>query len=69
MEFLSINKTASNVWKKSSQEIIGRSLFEIFPKVIANQFAHNLKTVLKTGKILSFEEKILVLGKKTYNLT
>jgi PAS domain S-box-containing protein len=68
-KFLSINKTAADISKKSPQEIIGRSLFEVFPENTSVQFSKNIRNVFNTGKTLRIEEKILLEGCESYNST
>ena len=68
-KFLSINKTAADLSRKSPQEMIGRSIFEIFPENIAAQFSKNIKNVFDTGKSMFIEEKMVVQGREFYNST
>jgi PAS domain S-box-containing protein len=66
-KFLSINKTAADFSRKSTQEMIGKSLFEIFPETTAARFSKNVKKVFETGKSLSIDEKMIVQGREYYN--
>ncbi|MFC1563264.1 PAS domain S-box protein, partial [candidate division KSB1 bacterium] len=68
-KFLSINKTAADISRKSPREMIGMSIFEIFPENIAVQFSKNIKNVFDTGKSIHVEEKMLVQGREFYNST
>ena len=66
-KFLSINKTAAAISRKSPQEIIGRSIFEIFPETMVAQFSKNIKNVFDTGKSRFIDEKMVVQGHEFYN--
>jgi len=68
-KFLSINKTAADFSKKSPHEMIGMSIFEIFPETITARFSENIKTVFDTTKSISIEEKMIVQGRELYNST
>jgi len=68
-KLLCINKTAADISKKSPQEMIGTSIFTIFPEETAVQFSKNIKNVFDTGKNMIFEEKMLVQGREFYNST
>jgi PAS domain S-box-containing protein len=67
--FLSINKTAADLSEMSPQEMIGRSISEIFPETIAAKFSGNIKTVFDTGKSLFLDETMVVKGRELYNST
>jgi len=66
-KFLSVNKTAAGLSRKSSEEMIGRSIFEIFPETIASSFSKNIKRVFDTGEGMSIEDKMVVKGRELYN--
>lgn len=67
--FLSINKTAANLFRSSPQEMLGMSISEIFPEAIAAQFLKNIKNVFDTGKSMFIDEKMVVKGRELYNST
>ena len=67
--FLSINKTAAELFGMSPKEMIGKSMFERFPETIAAQFSRNIKNVFDTGKSMFIEEKMVVKGLELYNST
>jgi PAS domain S-box-containing protein len=67
--FLLINKAAAGLSKKSPQEMIGKSIFEIFPENTAAQFLKNIKNVFDTGNNLFIEEKMVVQNHELYNST
>ncbi len=66
-KFLSVNKTAADISRKSPQEMVGLSIFEIFPEDLAVQFSKNVKQVFDTGKSFFIEEKMVVQGHELYN--
>jgi len=68
-KFLSINKAAANLSRKSPNEMIGKSLFEIFPETIAAQFSKNIKNVFDTGKSIFIDEKMVMQDREFYNST
>jgi PAS domain S-box-containing protein len=65
-KFLSMNKPGGDLFKKSPQEMIGKSILEIFPENIAAQFLKNVKKIFHTGKTILEEEKLLVQGHELY---
>jgi PAS domain S-box-containing protein len=65
-KFLSVNKTGADLFRKSPQEMIGKSIVEIFPENIAAQFSKNVNNVFHTGKSMLDEEKILFQGHELY---
>jgi PAS domain S-box-containing protein len=68
-KFLSINKTAADILGMSPQEMIDKSLFEIFPENTAAQFSRNIKNVIDTGQSLLIEEKVVVQDREFDNST
>jgi PAS domain S-box-containing protein len=65
-KFLSINKAAADLSRKSPQEMIGKSLFEVFPDDIAEQFSRNIKNVFDSGENMSIEEPMVIQGREFY---
>jgi PAS domain S-box-containing protein len=65
-KFLSINKAAADLSGKAPQEMIGKSLFEVFPEDIAEQFSKNIKNVFDAGKNMSISEQMVVQGREFY---
>jgi PAS domain S-box-containing protein len=64
-KLVSLNKAALMLFGKKPNEIIGRHISEIFPKETAAKNIKNLEKVLKAGKPVSVEEKIIV-GKREF---
>jgi PAS domain S-box-containing protein len=67
--FLSVNRAAADLFRMSSQEMIGRSMSEVFPETIAVQFSKNIKNVFDTGKSMHIDEKMVVEGRELYSST
>ncbi len=65
-KLVSLNKAAKNFIGKINGEIIGKSLEQIFPKQIAEQFIEDIKHVFKTGKESFIESNIVVGGKNIW---
>ncbi len=59
---LSLNKAAVRLLRKKPKDIIGKSIFELFPKNIATGYSKNLKEVFKTSKPGFYESKMIVDG-------
>ena len=57
MKYLSVNKAVSNNLGKSEKELIGKSLYEVFPSDSADRFSRNIQEVIQTGKNMALEEK------------
>jgi PAS domain S-box-containing protein len=60
---VSLNKSAANLFRKEPSEIIGNTIFDLFPEEVAGQFSKSLKQVFKTGRI-SMSESRMVAGEK-----
>ena len=60
---LSLNKSTASLLGKEPRELIGKTLFDIFPKEIATEFSRHMKRVFETGKVRTAESK-MVAGKK-----
>ncbi len=65
--FLLMNNTAADLFGLSPQEVVGRSIFEIFPETIAAQFSKNIENVFDTGKRMLIDEKMVVKGRELYS--
>ncbi len=60
--FVSVNKLTEITLKTPREQIIGRTLHEIFPQGEANSHTENDRLVLKTGQIMEFEETDILNG-------
>lgn len=57
-KYLSANKVTLSSLRKRLDQIIGKSIFEVYPRKVALQFSKNLRKVFQTGKELVVEEEI-----------
>jgi PAS domain S-box-containing protein len=60
---LSANKAAVRLFGKGLKEIIGKSIFYLFPEKIATRFSKNLKKVFEIGKP-GFYEANMIVGRR-----
>ncbi|MGP8069854.1 MAG: PAS domain S-box protein [Candidatus Bathyarchaeia archaeon] len=63
---LSANRSAARCFGKEPEEIQGKSIFELFPREIAAEYAESLKEIIKTGKGKIYEGKMVVGGKEIW---
>ncbi|MBN1384339.1 MAG: PAS domain S-box protein [Elusimicrobia bacterium] len=68
-KILSINKSALMFFEKKSEEIIGRSIFDLFPKEIAEDYSETIKGVFKTGTVNISEAKLITDKKQIWAST
>jgi PAS domain S-box-containing protein len=62
---LSVNKSAAALFGRTPKEIEGKSIFQLFPKEVATEFAEHLSEVFETGKgRLESDSRIVVEGKE-----
>jgi PAS domain S-box-containing protein len=59
-KYLFVNKVLAEVIGKSPEDIIGKSIFEVYPPETADQFSTNTQNVFATGKSMFVEEKMVV---------
>jgi PAS domain S-box-containing protein len=59
-KYLFVNKVLAEVLGKSPEDIIGKSVFEVYPPETADQFSSNTQNVFATGKSMFVEEKMVV---------
>jgi len=69
LRFISVNAAAASMSHHTPEELIGKSILDIFPKETVARFAKNNKEVIETGKSKFIEEKMVVNGKEFYNNT
>jgi PAS domain S-box-containing protein len=56
--FLLINKTLAKMFRRPTKELIGKSIFEVFPNKFATEFAKNVREVFRTSKSKIFEQNV-----------
>lgn len=60
--FVSINRLTETALGIPREQIIGRTVHDIFPQIEANPYRENDQLVLKTGRIIEFEETAILNG-------
>jgi PAS domain S-box-containing protein len=65
-EIISINPAAARMLGKTVEQVLGRSLFDVYPKEIATMFSENVRAVLQTGKSRNIDEKIVLAGNERW---
>ena len=58
--YLFVNNVLANILGKRPEDVIGKSLLEVYPKETANQFSTNTQKVFTTGKNMFVEESMVV---------
>jgi len=59
-QVLSVNPAAVQFLHQEPEKIVGASIFKLFPKTVADQYAKNIKNVFKTGKPILVESQSVV---------
>ncbi|HVP35528.1 MAG TPA: PAS domain S-box protein, partial [Terriglobales bacterium] len=67
--FLAINKTAAEMSRKSPDEMVGKSLAQMFPRETGVQFSKNIEEVFKNGQSKSIEESMHLGGRVFFSST
>jgi PAS domain S-box-containing protein len=65
-EIMSINPAATRILGKTVEQVLGKSLFDVYPKDIATMFSENVRAVLQTGKNKTIDEKIVFAGNELW---
>lgn len=65
-KYIFINASAANAVGKNIKDFIGKTDFGLFPRSSAEKIIKNDKKVIRTKKIISFEEKIVSSGGDVY---
>lgn len=63
---LSLNKAGARLFRKEPEEIIGKLIFDLFPKEIATNYAKNLKRVFQTAKSFFSETRMIVGNRESW---
>lgn len=63
-KYLIVNKALADVLEKSAEDIIGKSISDLYPQETAARFSNNIDDVFSTGKSLFIEEKMVVKGQE-----
>ena len=59
-KYLFVNKVLADILGKSPEDIIGKSLFQVYPPETANQFSSNTQKVFDNGTSMFVEEKMVI---------
>jgi PAS domain S-box-containing protein len=65
-EILSINPAAARFLGTTIEQILGKSLFDVYPKDIATMFSENVRAVLQKGESKVIDERIAFAGKELW---
>lgn len=60
-----VNKASVMLFGKPIDKIIGRTVFDLFPKQLAEEYITKVKSVLETGKSI-VSESVMFVGKKEF---
>ena len=63
---LSVNKSAAVIFEKKPEDLVGKSIYNLFLKDVVKQYSNSLKEVFNIGKSISKESKIIVKGVKLW---
>jgi diguanylate cyclase (GGDEF)-like protein/PAS domain S-box-containing protein len=69
LKILSMNSFAAEIFHKKPEELVGKSLSEIFPEEIASSTSKNVRKVFETGTNLKIEESMIFGDRKIWNST
>jgi len=59
LKVLSLNTSAARTFGKKPEEVVGKSILDLFPKEIANGYSEDLIKVFKTGEKYKSETKLI----------
>lgn len=65
---LFVNKLLADIFQKRPEEIVDKSIFDLFAPEIAESYSKNIKEVIETGKTSNLETKLIV-GKKEMSVS
>ena len=66
LKYLFVNKPLANTLGKVPEEIIGKSIHEVYAPEIAVQFSNNIHKIFETAKSLFIEEKMTAQGQEFF---
>jgi len=69
LKILSMNSKAASLFGKTPAEVVGASMYNMFPRESAVRFVNNNKEVFKTGKSKLIEEKMIIGDREFCNST
>jgi PAS domain S-box-containing protein len=65
-KYLFVNKVLAETLGKRPEDLIGRSIFEVYRPETADQFSSNTSNVFATGKSMFIEENIVINDQELY---
>lgn len=63
---LSLNKAAAMLFGRRPEEVVGKSIFDLFPKEVADGYSRDLKEVFRTGESQTRESKMVAGGRESW---
>ena len=66
LKYLLVNKSLANALGKVPEEIIGKSIDEMYAPEIAVQFSNNINEIFETAKSMHIEEKMTARGQELF---
>ena len=66
---LSLNKAAARLLRREPEEVVGKSIFDLFPNEIASEYSRDLKEVFRTGESKNTESRMIAQGKGMWIVT
>jgi PAS domain S-box-containing protein len=66
---LSLNRSATEIFDAEPQEIVGKSIYDLFPEEIADTFREGIDRAFKTGRSRTSDGRMVVKGKEFLTTT
>ena len=66
LKYLLVNKSLANILGKLPEDIIGRSIYEVYDQETAVKFSNNINRVFQTAKSMFIEEKMTAQGQELF---
>jgi PAS domain S-box-containing protein len=63
---LSVNKVGASLLRRESRDIVGQSIFDLFPKALAAQYSNDLGEVFETGESSAYEARMVLEGRESW---
>lgn len=64
--FLFMNKISAKMLRGKAEDLIGKSMWDLFPKELANGQMHTIREALDTGKLITSSRNSIVSGKEMW---
>jgi PAS domain S-box-containing protein len=66
---LSLNKAAARLLRREPEQVVSKSIFDLFPNEIAAEYSRDLKEVFRTGESKTTESRMIAEGKEIWIVT